>query len=149
MAKTPFIGQLARACGVRVTTIRFYERRGLLPNPSRGESGYRLYGEADFRRLRFIQEAKTLGFSLEEIAELLALRAASDTSCSRVRDRAVGKIGDVEKKIRQLQQFRTALRHLVAQCERGGTDGDCPILQAMEHAAGAPHSKDGRRTPLC
>ncbi len=147
MAKTPFIGQLARACGVRVTTIRFYERRGLLPKPPRGASGYRLYGEADLRRLRFIQEAKTLGFSLGEIAELMALRAASDTSCSRVRDRAIGKIGDVERKIRQLQQFRGALRHLVAQCERGGTDGDCPILEAMEHAAVTPRSKTARCTP--
>ena len=132
MAQTRFIGGLAKAAGLRVATIRFYERKGLLPAPPRRPSGYRIYGEETLQRLRFIQGAKTLGFSLREIQELLALRAVSGRTCLDVRERATHKIQDVEDKIRQLRHFRKALQLLVAQCEAGGTQGDCPILDALE-----------------
>ena len=132
MAQARFIGSLAKAAGVRVTTIRFYERKGLLSAPPRRTSGYRLYGAEALQRLRFIQEAKTLGFSLREIQELLTLRAVSGRTCLDVRERAMHKIQDVEDKIRQLRRFRKALQHLVAQCEVGGTQGDCPILDALD-----------------
>ena len=145
MPRAFFIGELARTSGVRVTTIRFYERKGLLPAPPRRASGYRMYADADLRRLRFIQEAKTLGFSLHEIAELLALRAASSRTCLRVREQASGKIRDVEGKIRQLRRYRMALQHLVAQCVAGGTDGACPILEALERSPAEPRGKDGRQ----
>ena len=138
MFQACFIGGLAKAAGVRITTIRFYERKGLLPAPPRRASGYRVYGEDSLRRLRFIQEAKSLGFSLHEIQELLALRAVSGRACLKVRERATQKIQDVEGKIRQLRHFREALRHLVAQCETGGIQGECPMLEALEHSRVRP-----------
>ena len=143
MTQTRFIGGLAKAAGVRVTTIRFYERRGLLPAPPRRASGYRLYGAETLQRLRFIQEAKALGFSLREIQELFTLRAVSDRTCLDVRERTMYKIQDVEGKIRQLRHFRKALQHLVAQCETGRTQGDCPILDALDRSR-APSVRTAR-----
>ncbi len=132
MAQTQFIGGLAKAAEVRITTIRFYERKGLLPKPPQRPSGYRVYGEEMLQRLRFIQQAKALGFSLREILELLALRAVSGPTCLRVRERAMSKIGEMEMKIRQLKRLRKALEKLVAQCEAGGTRGECPILDVLD-----------------
>src|SRR5207247_2671094 len=94
------IGQVARLAGVGVETVRFYEREGLLEEPPRRESGYRQYGEDVVARLRFIRRAKELGFTLKEIAGLLALRVDPDTTCADVRQRARTKIADVEAKIR-------------------------------------------------
>lgn len=133
MPQTLSIGELAENAGVQVTTVRFYERKGLLPPPPRRVSGYRMYGDEAIQRLRFIQEAKELGFSLHEIAELLALRVGAGRTCKNVRQRAVHKITDVDAKLRQLKRFKRALQKLVAQCEAGGTRGECPILDALEH----------------
>ena len=83
---------LARASGVKRETIRFYEQRGLLPAPHRSAAGYRLYARDDTRRVRFIKSAQTLGFSLEEIAELLTLRSAPENTCAAVKARAEAKI---------------------------------------------------------
>lgn len=138
MPQTRSIGELADATGVQVTTVRFYERKGLLPPPPRRVSGYRMYGDDAVQRLRFIQEAKELGFSLHEIAELLALRVGTGRTCKNVRQHAVHKITDVDAKIRQLKRFKRALQKLVAQCEAGGTQGECPILDALEHPKTAP-----------
>ena len=132
MPHTLSIGELASAVGVRITTVRFYERKGLLPPPPRRASGYRMYGEEAIQRLRFIQEAKKLGFSLHEIAELLALRVGAGRTCRNVKQHAAHKITEVDAKIRQLRHFRRALQKLVAQCEAGGTQGACPILDALE-----------------
>ena len=138
MPQTLSIGELAEIAGVQVTTVRFYERKGLLPPPPRRVSGYRMYGDDATQRLRFIQEAKELGFSLHEIAELLALRVGAGRTCRNIRQRAEYKITDVDAKIRQLKRFRRALQKLVAQCEAGGTQGECPILDALEHPKTAP-----------
>lgn len=135
MADTFTIGALARAAGVAVSTVRFYERRGLLPEPPRRASGYRLYNTEAVERLHFIQQAKQLGFSLHEIAELLALRVQKGRSCLAVKRQATAKLADIEHKIRQLQHFQRALRVLVKQCGTGGPRGDCPILDALEHAS--------------
>lgn len=133
MSQTLSIGKLAKAASVQVTTVRFYERKGLLPPPPRRVSGYRMYGCDAVQRLRFIQEAKELGFSLHEIAELLALRVGTRRTCRNVRQHAVHKITDVDAKIRQLKRFKRALQKLVAQCDAGSTQGVCPILDALEH----------------
>jgi Hg(II)-responsive transcriptional regulator len=138
MPETLSIGELADAAGVQVTTVRFYERKGLLLPPPRRASGYRMYGGDAVQRLRFIQEAKELGFSLHEIAELLALRVGAGRTCRNVRQRAVHKIADMEARMQQLKRFRRALQKLVAQCEAGGTRGECPILDALEHPKTAP-----------
>src|SRR5947208_17062014 len=126
------IGQVARQAGVGVETVRFYEREGLLEEPARRESGYRQYEEGAVFRLRFIRRAKELGFTLREIAELLALRDDPDASRADVRQRAEAKVADIEARIRDLQRMRDALSRLTAACHGEGpaTDG-CPILEAL------------------
>lgn len=126
------IGQLAKNAGVNVETIRYYERRRLIPEPPRRESGYRQY-TADFVvRIQFIKRAQELGFSLNEIAELLALRIDSETTCSEVRRRAENKIANIEGKIQTLQKMKHALEALVVVCNENGTTGECPILETLE-----------------
>ena len=126
------IGQLAKNAGVNVETIRYYERRRLIPEPPRRESGYRQY-TADFVvRIQFIKRAQELGFSLNEIAELLALRIDSKTTCSEVRKHAEAKITNIEGKIQSLQSMKRALVELVQVCNENGTTGECPILEALE-----------------
>lgn len=129
--KTMTIGQVARDAGVGVETVRFYEREGLLQEPSRRESGYRQYTDDVVARLRFIKRAKELGFSLKEIKELLALRVDPETTCAEVRQRAVAKIADVEQKIEELKKIKKALEKLTAGCQGRGPTSECPILDAM------------------
>jgi MerR family copper efflux transcriptional regulator len=130
--ETVTIGQLARKTQVHVETVRYYERRGLLPEPPRRWSGYRQYSQDDIARLQFIKRAQKLGFSLKEIAELLALRVDPDTRCSDVKKRAEGKSADIEAKIYALEQMRKALKKLVASCRGRGSTSVCPILEALE-----------------
>ena len=134
MGTTEFltIGNLARRGGVNIQTIRYYERRGLIPKPNRSSSGYRLYNEEAVRRLGFVRKAQVLGFSLQEIDELLALRMQSGTSCAQVRQRARQKIAAVDEKISQLGRIRSALTELAAACRGNGPTSECPILEALE-----------------
>lgn len=126
------IGKLAREVGVGVETIRYYERRGLIEEPPRRESGYRQYPQDTVQRLRFIRRAKELGFTLKEIRELLALRLDPGTTCGDVRRRAEAKIGDIEEKIRTLRRMKEALQKLTLACSGHGPLSECPILEAME-----------------
>src|SRR5436190_1422470 len=105
-AKPLTIGQVARSAGIGVETVRFYERRGLLREPPRSPSGYRSYPKEAVDGLRFIRKAKDLGFSLNEIRELMALRLKPGTSCSEVKRAASAKVVDVEAKIKALQRIR-------------------------------------------
>lgn len=129
------IGELARRAGLGITTIRFYERRGLLPVPERTAAGYRLYPDASVARLRFIQRAKELGFSLEEIAELLSLSQDPASDCNDIRRRAAAKLAAVETRIERLQRIHTALRQLLTQCPEDGSTAECPILIALNDDA--------------
>jgi Hg(II)-responsive transcriptional regulator len=129
--KTLTIGQLARQAGVGIETVRFYERKGLLEEPARRASGYRQYDEEVVVRLHFIRRAKELGFTLREIADLLALRDDPDTSRADVRQRAVAKVADIEARIRDLQRMKDALRRLAATCQGDGPAVTCPILEAL------------------
>jgi len=126
------IGQLAKQAHVNRETVRYYERRRLLSRPPRSISGYRVFSDDAVRRLRFIRHAKMLGFSLNEIRELLALRVDSIDACDRVRVRAQAKLADIDNKIRSLRQMKAALTRLVGACERRGKTGDCPILDSLE-----------------
>ncbi len=126
------IGQLAKKAQVHVETVRYYERRGLIPQPPRRWSGYRQYSQGDIARLQFIKRAQELGFSLKEIAELLALRVDPTTSCSDVKKRAEVKIADVEARIQALERMRKALKKLVASCSGRGPTSACPILEALD-----------------
>jgi len=125
------IGQLAREAGIHLETVRYYERRGLLPKPPRTRSGYRLFPIYTAKRLRFIKRAQDLGFSLAEIRELLALRVSRKTSFAVVRSRAEAKITDIERKIRTLQSMHRSLRKLTNACAGCGTISEC-IIGSLE-----------------
>lgn len=126
------IGQVARQAGLTVETIRFYEKQRLIDAPGRSEAGYRQYPEDTVRRLRFIQRAKKAGFTLKDIAELLALRGREDASCADVKLQASAKLEDVERKIRDLECIRDALEQLILNCSGRGGLSECPILEALE-----------------
>jgi MerR family mercuric resistance operon transcriptional regulator len=126
------IGHLGREVGVDLETVRYYERRGLLPKPPRSASGYRLFPTDAARRLRFIRRAQELGFSLKEIRELLSLRASRTTTSRDIRARAEAKIGDIDAKVRSLGSMKKALRKLTSACERCVPVTECPILESLD-----------------
>ena len=123
------IGKLAKKAGVNIDTIRYYERNGLLPEPTRRMSGYREYGSDDVARLRFIMRAKELGFTLSEIGELLSLSA--DRDVRGVKRRAEARLEQVEHKIRELQRVRRGLKTLIDACPGHGELERCPIIGAL------------------
>ena len=122
------IAGLARAGGVGVETVRYYQRRGLMPLP-KGHEGIRRYGADELRRLRFIRSAQAAGFTLQQIAELLALHATNGRR--RASALARDRIAALDEKITQLKQARNALAKLANACE-SGSSGQCPILLAFE-----------------
>ncbi|MCK9258378.1 MAG: MerR family transcriptional regulator [Azoarcus sp.] len=123
------IGALAKAAGVGVETIRYYQRRGLLAEPTQMRGAYRVYGEHELTRLRAVRRAQQLGFSLEEIDGLLALN--EDTDRERARALAQSKIELLDDRIRQMQEMRNALTELVGCCQRTDAPAPCPILRAL------------------
>lgn len=125
-------GKLAGRGGVNIATIRYYEKRGLLPDTPRTRSGYRIYADDALRRLHFIRQAQVLGFSLDEIGELLSLRMQPGTTCADIRLRAKEKIAAVEQKIGDLQRIKSALTDLASACRGAGPTAECPILEALE-----------------
>ena len=125
--KSLTIGKLAESGGVGVETIRFYQRRGLLDQPTR-ESGIRRYGSEDLRRLRFIRQAQSAGFTLQEIKELLDLDSSDDRG--RARELARARIEALDSKILELSRARNSLRKLARECSRGDR-GPCPILASF------------------
>lgn len=126
------IGQVARQADVGVETVRFYERRGLLEEPPRKPSGYRQYGAEVVDRIRFIKRAKELGFTLNEINELLQLRLDPQGNCDEVRRRAEQKIVDIESKLKQLRAMKRAVSKLVRACASDRQPDSCPILESLE-----------------
>ena len=129
--KSMTAGQVARQAGVGVETVRFYEKNGLLEEPARRASGYREYGEETVNRLRFIQRAKELGFTLSEIKELLSLRC-SDLPCDDVRGRAEAKVAEIEEKIALLLRMKEVLGRLASSCCEQGDKSRCPILKTLD-----------------
>lgn len=130
------IGKLAKRAQVNIDTIRYYERLGLIPPPSRRESGYRQYGEDSVARIQFIRHAKQLGFSLHEISELLSLRIDPQTTCGDIKKKIEPKISEIREKILDLQQMEKTLNKLVRMCEGNKGAGECPILEALDKNAG-------------
>lgn len=126
------IGTLAERAGVGVETVRFYERRGLVRRPPRPGIGYRAYPQETVGRIQFIRHAQALGFTLQEIAALLALRLAAGSSCAAVRSRAAVKLADVERRLEHLERIRDALEKLVGTCPGRGALSACTILEALE-----------------
>jgi len=125
------IGQLARQAGVPVDTVRYYERRGLLLAPARRPSGYRSYQAEDLDRLRFIRRSKALGFTLDEIRELLRLTTAESADRSEVRALAAARLADVESKLHELEAIRDTLKDLVQTCSGHGPLAGCPIVERV------------------
>jgi len=126
------IGHLAKESGVNLETVRYYERRGLLPKPPRSASGYRLFPIEATQRLRFIQRAKELGFSLKEIGELLSLRVSPATTSAGIRARAKSKIADIRSKIRSLESMEKTLLKLTKSCTGCAPITECPILESLD-----------------
>lgn len=126
------IGEAARRAGIGVDTVRYYERRALLPPPARRLSGYRQYDAEDVRRLRFIRRAKALGFALDDIRALLDLSADRERGVHGLRAQAQARLADVEARIAELQKIRRGLRKLVAACPGDGALDHCPILAALD-----------------
>ena len=124
------IAKLARAGGVGVETVRYYQRRGLMPVPrATGDSAYRHYGPDHLQRLRFIRRAQAAGFTLEEIGELLALDRASDRP--RVRELAGKRLAALDAQLKDIEAARGALKRLLGAC-RGSDQGPCPIIEAFD-----------------
>ena len=126
------IGKVAQQVGIGIETIRFYERKGLIDEPPRRESGYRQYQEDDISRLKFIQKAKTLGFSLNEISDLLSLRGGPDTATREIKQLAETKLNDIESKIKMLRSMQRSLKTLVDKCPGKGPTNECPILESLD-----------------
>lgn len=126
------IGEVARRGGVNLQTIRYYEREGLLPEPPRLASGYRMFPAEAVHRLLFIKRAQELGFSLAEIRELLSIRIDAGKDCVDVRRLAREKLLDISAKIQSLQRMQQVLLSLTQMCPGTGPPSQCPILASME-----------------
>ena len=126
------IGKVAQRAGIGIETVRFYEREGLIDEPPRGQSGYRHYPESVVPRLLFIKRAKELGFTLNEIKDLLSLRLDPETTCADVKQRAETKLVDIEDKMRSLRRMKKALVKLTESCSGRGPVDECPILEALD-----------------
>jgi MerR family copper efflux transcriptional regulator len=136
------IGKIARKSGLGIETVRFYEKQGLLHEPQRSESNYRLYPEDEVARLNFIRRAKELGFSLREIRELLQLHDDPRATKGEVREKTEAKIADIRKKLADLSRMLAALETLVAACDGHGPVVECPILKALEVPDDDNHNSD-------
>ena len=123
------IGQVAKAANVNVETIRYYQRRGLLTEPAKPLGGHRRYSDQEVNKLRFIKRAQVLGFTLEEIENLLRLDGAN--SCSDTHELAMHKLKLIETKMADLAAMRDVLTGLVTQCEIGNHQGECPSIHAL------------------
>lgn len=130
------IGQAARAAGVNVETVRYYERRGLIPRPPKpADGGFRRYAPSTVRCIRFIKDAQGIGFSLAEVSELLSLRVQPEATCRDVRRLAEQKRVEVQERLTQLQRIAAVLDGLIETCPGDANLGACSILEALERDA--------------
>lgn len=127
------IGQVAKQAGLTVEAVRYYEQRGLIPEPHRLDSGYRVYPETILTRLHFINRCKDLGFSLQEISELLSIQINPENSSALVKEQVENKISLVKEKISELQKLQDSLEQLSGLCCGDGLVSDCPIIDFLKH----------------
>ncbi len=125
------IGDVARATGINIETIRYYERIGLLPLPSRTRGNYRAYTSTEQKRLNFVRRTRNLGFSIEEIRALLRLSDQKDIDCCEVTEIAENHLAETERKIADLQTLADELRALITSCMGGVSVGECRIIEAL------------------
>lgn len=126
------IGAAAERSGVPAKTIRYYEEIGLIPKAGRTEGGYRDYSHKDVETLKFIQRARSLGFAVKDVGDLLALWTTRDRASADVRRIAQGHVAEVERKIVELEAIRRTLQSLIERCH-GDDRPDCPILDGLAH----------------
>ncbi len=129
MSHSLTIGALARRGGVSVETVRYYQRRGLLEEPAKPMSGFRHYPEESVKRILFIKRAQALGFTLEEIQDLLALE--QQRACAETREIAAHKVELITRKIADLSKMKKSLARLVRSCDAAATDAPCPIIHLL------------------
>jgi MerR family mercuric resistance operon transcriptional regulator len=129
------IGEFARQAGVNLATVRYYERRGMLPKPSRNRLGHRLFDHENMPRIRFIKQAQGLGFSLAEVQSLLRLRIDPGPNREKVRQLAEVKVEQIAEKVRRLRSIDRVLRRLIADCQSRMMEPGCPILEALDSAS--------------
>lgn len=127
------IGDLASAAGVNPQTVRYYEKRGLLPKPRRTDAGYRRYDSSSIVRLRFIRRAQAVGFSLREIDQLLSLRYDDASSCNEVKHIAAAKATEVRERIAQLRIVERVLNRMIHNCDKSSQSSECALLDALEN----------------
>jgi DNA-binding transcriptional MerR regulator len=145
--QTMRIGEVAAATGMSVEALRFYERRGLLGRPARTASGYRAYDAAVVERLAFIKRAQAIGFSLDEIAEILLMRGRGEAPCLEVREAARRKLAELDERLRELRRYRNELaRTLDDWDERGMEEGQFCGLIEHSHVH-APHAATATKAP--
>lgn len=135
-------GEVAREAGVNVQTLRYYEREGLLREPPRRESGYRVYGPEAVRIVRFIKRAQELGFSLAEVESLIELAHGGPESCEAARALAEHRMAELERRIADLTAMRDSLQRLVATCAMPRGQRECPVMQSIESAVGSGEGSD-------
>ncbi|MBL8544876.1 MAG: helix-turn-helix domain-containing protein [Hyphomonadaceae bacterium] len=128
------IGHVAKATGVKVPTIRFYEQEGLLPSPARTQSNRRIYADADIRRLTFIRHTRTLGFELEDIRALLDLADNPHRPCCEADEIARRQLQVVEERLRQLTALKAELVRINSACSGGKIAGECRVIEALAGA---------------
>jgi Cu(I)-responsive transcriptional regulator len=133
------IGQAAAASGVSAKMIRYYESIGLIPKTVRTESGYRIYSDRDVHTLRFIRRARDLGFSVEQITDLVSLWHDRERASKDVKTIALEHVGVLERKIRELQEMATTLKHLARNCH-GDARPHCPIIEELANDEAVPLS---------
>lgn len=141
MAQGTQIGTVAKHTGLTVDAIRFYEKAGLLKRPPRSEGGYRLFRTEDVQSLKFIRKAQELGFSLQEIRELLVLQEEREEACGHVRELLEQKLASVRRKIKELEKLETNLKSALRKCNRKLRESGevheecCPVLEELGRAA--------------
>jgi len=124
------IGDLAKRTGVKVVTIRYYEKIGMMPKPPRSEGGQRVYVHENLRRLSFIRRSRELGFSLSEVRALLQLEKSADFTCDEVKALTLEHVADIRLKITDLRRMERTLKEMAAQCDKGEITS-CPILDTL------------------
>jgi MerR family mercuric resistance operon transcriptional regulator len=129
------IGALSKRTGVKIETVRFYERAGILPKPPRTAGGHRLYSQDHLKRLSFVRRSRELGFSLENVRGLLELVDGGRHTCAEVKAVTLEHLGDVHRRIADLQRLARTLAQVAGKC-RGGKVPDCPIIEALSDPAG-------------
>jgi MerR family mercuric resistance operon transcriptional regulator len=144
--QTLTIGALAQAAGVHLETIRYYQRLGLVPLPARPVGGVRRYDARAVARLRFIRRAQQLGFSLDEVGQLLSLDDGG-RRCGATRRLAEARLAEVEAKLAALARMRRELKRLIAECSGAARAPACPIIEALSDAPAIGGDRGGRRSP--